>query len=305
MIYSCAINEPYAPLCSEKGAEIAKCCKKLLHQWAAEVNIYCVTQSRGCEGVRWINLAISSRNPHWRMDNWKAWGQYWWEMLDMAWDWVHKQDFMLWFSHPWNCCGTNLVFGKNQSCFQHLTPRICYESQNNWKTGYPNQAAYTHGRDKGQCNSCHVMVPHDPNAQIFAMEIIQSSGKQNFNQLQSFSKQLENFNNWLHEGVRNKVAGQAGIAEFVWDLLHTERLAKYSTFFRGYIYKCSWNFIPSVCLFIFWIFPICLCGSVQIQHLHAKIGLDHLSSQYLSSQRHAHSFSIKTMSKVRGSVTVN
>ena len=60
-----------------------------------------------------------------------------------------------------------------------------------------------------------VMVPHDPETQIFATEIIQSSGKQNFTQQQSCSKQLENLNNSLQEGMRNRLVGQVGTAEFV------------------------------------------------------------------------------------------
>lgn len=53
----------------KKGVERAKCCKKLLQQWAAKVNIYYVIQSGGCENVRRANIVITSRSSHWRKGN--------------------------------------------------------------------------------------------------------------------------------------------------------------------------------------------------------------------------------------------
>lgn len=62
-----------------------------------------------------------------------------------------------------------------------------------------------------------VVVPHDPQTQIFATEIIHSSGKQNFNHLRSCSRQLQNLNNWLQEAVRSRLVRKVGVAEFVWE----------------------------------------------------------------------------------------
>lgn len=81
------------------------------------------------------------------------------------------------------------------------------------------------------------MVPDGLETPVFVTEIAQSSGKQSFDQLQSCSRQLEHLNNWLQEGVRNRLVGQVVVAEFfVRDLLWTERLAKCSTIFTVNIY---------------------------------------------------------------------
>lgn len=156
-------------------------------------------------------------------------------MLDRVWDWVHKQDFMLWFRYPWNCHGTNLFFVTNQSCFQ--TKRICYESQNTWKTGYLNWALYTHEREKWQRNSCY----HHGSSRSRDLDLccidhpeLRQAKLQPATELLQATRELEQ----LASGRCEKHVGWASWYSriCVRHLLCTETLAKYSTIFRGYIY---------------------------------------------------------------------
>lgn len=56
---------------------------------------------------------------------------------------------------------------------------------------YLNQSLYTCERDKWKCKAAAIMVPDGLETPIFVIEIVQSSGKQSFDQLQSCSRQLE------------------------------------------------------------------------------------------------------------------
>lgn len=113
-----------------------------------------------------------------------------------------KKDFMLWLSCPWNCHGTNIFFFlTNQNCFNIFTHKesvmksLTTGKQDTWETSENATAAA-------------VVVPDGLETPVFVTEIAQSSGKQSFDQLQSCSRQLEHLNNWLQEGVRNRLVGQ-------------------------------------------------------------------------------------------------
>lgn len=227
-------------------------------------------------------------------------------MLDRAWDWVPKQDFMLWFSDPWKCHGTDLFFGTNQSCFQSLTPK---ESVTKARTGKQGTwiKLYTPMKERSvSVTAATVMVSHDPETQIFATPIIQSSGEQNFNQLQSCSKQLENLNNWLQEGVWNRLVWQVGLAESVWEtccvLKDLPNIALFSEVTFIHVTKTSFLLcVSSSFEFFLFVFVEVSKSNICMLKLLWIIYLPNI----FSPQRNAHSFSIKTMSEVRDWVTVN